>query len=69
MKSSLNNPQHKPTKTNGDVNPCTYLIPGASTTLKNCAAMHEYYPKGVSSSHSAYADACDGDKDGWAFEK
>ena len=45
----------KPTETTGDVNSGTYVIPGAPTTFKNCAAMHEYYPKGVSSSHPAYA--------------
>lgn len=59
-------PTPKPT---GDINSGTYVIPGAPTSFKNCAAMREYYPHGVSSSHPAYADARDGDKDGWACEK
>lgn len=58
-------PTPKPT---GDVNSGTYVDPSAPTTFKNCAAMREYYPKGVSSSHPAYAPARDGDKDGWACE-
>ena len=51
-----------------DVKSGTYVIPGAPTSFKNCTAMHEYYPSGVSSSHPAYAAARDGDKDGWACE-
>ena len=58
----------KPTTQTGDVNSGTYVIPGAPTSFKNCAAMREYYPSGVSSSHPAYAAARDGDKDGWACE-
>ena len=60
-------PVPTPTPT-GDVNLGTYVIPGAPTTFKNCAEMKKYYPKGVSSSHPAYAPARDGDKDGWACE-
>lgn len=62
-------PAPKPTPSeNTDVNSGTYVIPGAPTTFKNCDAMREYYPSGVSSSHPAYAPARDGDKDGWACE-
>ena len=60
-------PAPKPTE-NTDVNSGTYVIPDAPTTFKNCDAMREYYPSGVSSSHPAYAPARDGDKDGWACE-
>ena len=54
--------------TTGDVNSGTYVIPGAPTSFKNCDEMRVYYPKGVQSSHPAYALARDGDKDGWACE-
>ena len=60
-------PEPKPAE-NTDVNSGTYVIPDAPTTFKNCDAMREYYPSGVSSSHPAYAPARDGDKDGWACE-
>ncbi len=61
-------PTPKPPAPSGDVNSGTYVIPGAPTTFKNCDAMRVYYPKGVRSSHPAYAPARDGDKDGWACE-
>lgn len=57
-----------PPSSGGDPSSGYYVIPGAPTSFKNCAAMREYYPNGVASSHPAYAAKHDGDKDGWACE-
>lgn len=52
----------------GDPSSGYYVIPGAPTSFPNCTEMRKYYPKGVASSHPAYAAKHDGDKDGWACE-
>ncbi|WP_154836664.1 thermonuclease family protein [Staphylococcus haemolyticus] len=36
--------------------------------FKNCTAMRQTYPNGVSKNHPAYRSALDRDKDGWACE-
>lgn len=55
--------------TNRDPSSGYYVIPGAPTSFDNCSDMRKYYPKGVHSSHPAYASKHDRDKDNWACEQ
>lgn len=62
-------PISKEPNTKGDPSTGTYVIPRAPTSFVNCTAMRAYYPNGVKKGHPAYANARDGDKDGWACER